>query len=153
MAETSTRARGLVTQLFLVCPNCGERKERVDHIAVGRSAGPWACGFCHRYYRFVRTGPETVEVEQLEQRETPVTVTLRSRTVPPITLKLHTWKYGHSQEDSAEEYAEHQRYFYNEHTCPTNFMRNVEKIVFEGDEDPHGVFEFVSVEDGHTAGR
>jgi hypothetical protein len=81
--------------------------------------------------------------------ETPVTVTLKSRTKPPIILTLNAWKYAHSQKDSKEKYVEHQRYFYDEHTCPTNYLSQVEMISFEGSNDPHGVFEFVSVVDGH----
>lgn len=33
-------------------------------------------------------------------------------------------------------------YFYEEHTCPTNFIR-IPMIFHDGDADPHGVFEFV----------
>ena len=29
------------------------------------------------------------------------------------------------------------------------YLSQVEKISFNGDDDPHGVFEFVSVVDGH----
>jgi hypothetical protein len=35
-----------------------------------------------------------------------------------------------------------QKYFYEEHTCPTNFIR-CELISFRGDMDPHGVFDHV----------
>jgi hypothetical protein len=137
-------------QLFLVCPNCKESKSRFDHIRIGESAGPWACDYCHWYYRFVRVNETEIEIELTVRRETPVTVTLRSQTDPPITLKLHTWKYAHSQNDSPEEYAAQSKYFYNEHTCPTNWTREIQQIIFEGNRDPHGVFEFVSVEEGHV---
>jgi hypothetical protein len=42
----------------------------------------------------------------------------------------------------------HARYFYDEHTCPTNFMGEVEKVIdpADGDEDPHGIFAFVKME-------
>lgn len=33
-------------------------------------------------------------------------------------------------------------YFYEEHSCPTNYVE-CEAIIYEGDEDPHGVFQFV----------
>ena len=38
-------------------------------------------------------------------------------------------------------------YFYNEHTCPTNYMDCVEAIIYEKDADPHGVFEWVATID------
>lgn len=33
------------------------------------------------------------------------------------------------------------RYFYEEHTCPINYMR-IPLISFNGDRDPHGLFKF-----------
>lgn len=41
-----------------------------------------------------------------------------------------------------DELQEQNRYFYEEHTCPTNFIR-VPLISFKGDHDPHGLFRFV----------
>jgi len=40
-----------------------------------------------------------------------------------------------------QEEWEHRRYFYEEHTCPTNFVR-VKQFLIDGDDDPHGIFEF-----------
>jgi hypothetical protein len=39
---------------------------------------------------------------------------------------------------------DNKRYFYEEHTCPTNYL-GVEMVVDlnDGDTDPHGIFEFV----------
>jgi hypothetical protein len=136
---------------YLTCPTCDVGEWRVDQCAGHTTFGPWSCSHCQNYFKFVRNADEfeIVPVEGPEGRNTPVTVTLRSVTVPPITLKLNTWKYGHSQKDTLEDYTEHQRYFYNEHICPTNWVSEIEEIEFEGDHDPHGVFKFVSVEDGH----
>jgi len=36
-------------------------------------------------------------------------------------------------------------YFYNEHTCPTNFASSFEFIVQGGNFDPHGCFQFVDM--------
>jgi len=36
------------------------------------------------------------------------------------------------------------QYFYEEHTCPTNWTKNIVGIIAQGDEDPHGFVEFVS---------
>lgn len=143
------------TKQFVECPICHEHEWRVDQCVGHTEFGPWSCPVCNNYFRFIQLpslAGDTFEVEQVDGpngRQTPVTVTLRSTTTPPITLKLNTWKYGHSQKDTPEEYRENQRYFYNDHTCPTNWFRDVDYIEFEGDTDPHGVFEFISVEDGH----
>ena len=34
------------------------------------------------------------------------------------------------------------RFFYNSHSCPTNYVR-VRAICVDGDMDPHGIFEYV----------
>jgi hypothetical protein len=52
----------------------------------------------------------------------------------PIYLVVKTKRY--SDDDGLA-------YFYNEHTCPTNWIGDVEAIIFEGDSDPHGVAQFV----------
>lgn len=46
-------------------------------------------------------------------------------------------KYG-----PRDKVQDHEEYFYNEHTCPTNFIR-IPLIAKDGDCDPHGVFTFV----------
>jgi hypothetical protein len=135
-------------QLHIPCPNCKEGGWRADQLGVGQLTR-WSCSECHLYVRILRITEDDFETTLLEKKETPITVTLRSPTVPPITVKVNAWKYEHSQSLSQEEFVENEKYFYNEHTCPTNWLRDIEQIEFEGDHDPHGVFEFVSVEDGH----
>lgn len=31
----------------------------------------------------------------------------------------------------------------DENSCPTNWLRNIEEIIIDGDTDPHGLFEYV----------
>jgi hypothetical protein len=135
-------------QLHIPCPNCPEGSWRADQLGINQPT-TWCCDQCHTQSHIVRLNETDFQTVSTGKKETPVTVTLRSITVPPITVKVNTWKYAHSQDLSQEEYEHNTRYFYNEHTCPTNWLRDIEQIEFEGDHDPHGVFEFVSVEDGH----
>jgi hypothetical protein len=135
-------------RLYIPCPNCPNGSWRGDHLSIGFKTH-WACESCHWYSNIERISEGQFKVEGRSEKETPVTVTLKSVTEPPIYLKLNAWKYAHSQKDTPEEYAGHQEYFYNEHTCPTNWTREIEQIIFQGDTDPHGVFQFVSVVDGH----
>lgn len=136
-----------IEKRFVACCVCNAHEFRIDHIGLGQKV-IWSCDYCGNQLE-ITPNAASCEVVVCGPKQTPVTITLRSKTVPPITLKLHAWKYAHSANDSAEAHEHHQRYYYDEHTCPTNFMSQVEQIIFEGDEDPHGVFEFVSVENGH----
>lgn len=135
-------------QLHIPCPSCLDGKWRADQLAIGQST-VWSCQECHNEASIKRINENDFETTSRGRKDTPVTVTLQSITEPRITLKLNTWKYAHSQNDSLEDYESHQRYFYDEHTCPTNWTRDIVEIIFQSDHDPHGVFEFVSIEDGH----
>lgn len=136
-------------QLHVPCPTIDcEKWSRADQLTIGQST-IWSCDYCHFQYRIKRIDYGHFETELTGRKETPITVTLQSITEPKITLKLNTWKYAHSQDYTEEDFRENSRYFYNEHTCPTNWTSQIEEIEFQGDHDPHGVFEFVSVVDGH----
>lgn len=53
---------------------------------------------------------------------------------------------SHPKYDSGrdhEEWLAHQKYYFEEHTCPTNVVP-VECIIDGNDHDPHGIFEFVA---------
>lgn len=134
-------------QLHIPCPKC-TGGWRADQLNIGQET-IWTCNHCHWESKIKRVSEFDYRVDPTGRKETPVVVTLQSITEPKIVLKLNTWKYAHSQKDTKEEYESHQQYFYDEHTCPTNWTRDIVEIIFKGDHDPHGVFEFVSVEDGH----
>jgi hypothetical protein len=71
-----------------------------------------------------------------------VWVLLRARTWDgdPLYFVLRTYRYGSNWDEGAFEY------FYNEHTCPTNYL-GVEAVIAHGDDDPHGALEFVAAVD------
>jgi hypothetical protein len=136
------------TRLYANCPTCSRFAFRIDHLKIGQSV-TWACDKCGTQFDLVRQGDDDVCMEPTGKKNTPLCVTLVSDTVPPIEMKVNTWNYAHSQGYSPEEFFDHEKYFYEEHTCPTNWLREVEQMTCEGDHDPHGLFRFVSVEPGH----
>ena len=71
-------------------------------------------------------------------RKTLVLLKIEGKEAPIffVVEGLSTWP------STREELLEHERYFYEEHTCPTNFIR-IPMIATGGDCDPHGVFDFV----------
>lgn len=132
--------------IYISC-SCGA-EWRAEQLSVGKST-VWTCDICHKQSRISRVNAKSFDVIPTGCKETPVTVTLRSATIPSITVKLNTWKYAHSQDDSPEDYRMHQEYYYNLSTCPINWIDQIVQIEFDGDTDPHGVFQFVDVVDGH----
>lgn len=136
-------------RLYVPCPSCIEGSTRADQLPINQSAN-WTCNDCRKSFYIKRLSETDFETYSIAgKKDTPVVITLESVTEPKITLKLNTWKYSYSQNDTKEEYDHHSRYFYDEHTCPTNWVHEIIEIIFEGDHDPHGVFRFVSAEDGH----
>jgi len=135
-------------RLYIPCPSCSKGSWRADQISVGFKTN-WSCNECQENVDIERVSETDFRTISTGKKNTPVTVTLQSVTEPKIILKLNAWKYAHSQGMTSEDYESHQRYFYDEHTCPTNWTRDIVEIIFKGDHDPHGVFEFVSVIDGH----
>jgi hypothetical protein len=138
------------TKHYAGCPECGGKVGSIDHMASDevRAAGPWFCDDCGRGWTIRTNGRDVCDLELFTQeRRVPVTVTL---VLPPqkepVVFVLHDHKMEESDRDEAMEQA---RYFYEEHTCPTNWMRNVEEIRIGDNDDPHGLFRFESIEPGH----
>lgn len=133
---------------YVSCPNCKDGEWRVDHLDIPQDVW-WTCNNCLAQFHIHRAGRLEFVITPTGKRSTPVTVTLRSKTKPEITVKLNAWKYEHSQDDTPDEYFGHQKYFYEEHTCPTNWTSEIVQMECEGNTDPHGLFELIDIVDGH----
>ena len=129
------------TKTYLNCPHCGERASVVDHILAGqpRSFGPWYCDECGRSYTGSLAADGTID---LELAAAVRTATLNLLTIPPrdepVYLVVHGGRYGDDHNEGGTT-----AYYYDEHTCPTNWVSEVEAFILDGDSDPHGVAQFV----------
>jgi hypothetical protein len=54
---------------------------------------------------------------------------------------------GDPEDETDEVNQSHQRYFFEEHSCPTNWLRECVAVIVEGDCDPHGFLDFVRAVD------
>ena len=127
---------------YIRCPACGKSEHQVSHLAPGTQTS-WYCDDCGVRFDVRVISPESVdcEVRPGESKEKRL-VTLRSSG--PVTLLVEGMVLLPADADDEES---SQRYFYDDHTCPTNYLPSVVKVIdAEGDEDPHGVFAFVSIE-------
>jgi len=135
-----------------ICPHCKKHEFGVSHLSFGERPGSWHCDVCGYYSLVTVSGSKANPIYSIEltgERAYPITVTLETRTVPPVIFKLNAWKYAHSKNDSPEKFVENQRYYYEESTCPTNCLMITEQLIFEGDKDPHGLFQLKKIEIGH----
>lgn len=69
---------------------------------------------------------KTLTLLRLDPQEHPVYFVVETYGDPPAT----------------EDDREHLMYFYEEHSCPTNYIR-CEAIISKNDTDPHGLFTYV----------
>lgn len=59
----------------------------------------------------------------------------------PITLVVQGVRF------EAKEDVSHTRYYYEEHTCPTNYFRDVLEIYLGNERDPHGLAKYLTTFD------
>jgi predicted RNA-binding Zn-ribbon protein involved in translation (DUF1610 family) len=130
------------TKTFVHCPNCGAQASSIDHLFAKREfKTTWGCDSCGSYFDLLVDGPDRVEVGINNERGVSVpclhVLALRPRAHPVFAV-ISARDYGRKEKpfDGAE-------YFYNEHTCPTNWTSDIEMLIDDGDGDPHGVFEYV----------
>ncbi len=127
------------TKHHILCPHCSQGEATVDHCEPG-FVSRWVCDECGGHYRIERPGKSfQFLLEPLLQK---TLVTLESKG--PVRLIVEGM--SHTLKDGKPDPEDHDEFFYNEHTCPTNFMHNVVKVVdpADGNEDPHGIFAYVS---------
>lgn len=128
------------TKTFMICPHCGAHtNSSVDRLESGQSFGPWYCDECGGGYKGNANGAAT-EVQKVSSRF--------SKTLDLLMLEPHdkpiyfvlTGKCYHANPSDEED---EKRYFYEEHSCPTNWIGDTVMISVDGDTDPHGFLKFV----------
>lgn len=139
--------------LHAVCPHCGKVDGRLDHLLAAAATkpygfGPWECYGCKQYYAGMLSnidGTPSVATTKSDKpkSEEVYDLLVLSPQDKPVYLIVSTEDYGRKERD--------QSFYYNEHTCPTNWIKDVVGIVIGNDPDPHGLFEFVGRTYHHEA--
>ena len=142
---------------FAVCPWCGGHSgSRVDHLYddhLPREAGPWYCGLCKMPYRVLVNAPGDVVLskdEDNKKRHTRSMALLKfeGKDGPVFFVMDHDrYRGGTGQDETDEANQDHQRYFFEEQSCPTNWLRECVAVIEDGDCDPHGFLDFVRAVD------
>lgn len=132
---------------YAECPSCHKSEFLIDEFHLARSDSwetEWSCSHCGRAILFSFQSGE-VFVEPLNKWFLPVYVLLRQGNYLFLVK-------GHKHSDASiipfplsPEEDEQTRYFYEEHTCPTNITRDIEEVVdLETEQlDQHGIFEYI----------
>jgi hypothetical protein len=127
---------------YFPCPICNKDEFRVDHLKNTGKPQPfkWNCSTCGRTTSFVYMDGDIQDVKDAGDC-VPKLVLLELRPEDlKKTLRLLVKGYRHHRSDG--DYSD-DAYYYEGHTCPTNYLRDVQKVYLGDDDDPHGLFRFV----------
>lgn len=142
----------LKTKRYFSCPYCGTQDLPVEHLFEMAAkpdrkgsieAGPWACVNCNHRWVMTATVDGNLDVRPAREEQTrTMAVLMRLDTLDhgPLFLVLKSRYIG----DKNGKLAEHADYHFHSHTCPTNYLRDIERIAIPGDSDPHGLFRLVA---------
>lgn len=125
-----------ITKTHVVCPACRSPDSTVDHLKGSEQQLKWYCQQCGAEYTFTLTaGFKVVDVKLTGNSVRKTLVLLRCGKVG---LVVQGMSFSHIKNNN-------DGYYYDEGTCPTNYMPQVLKVIDleTGDPDPHGIFEYV----------
>lgn len=130
------------TKTCVICPHCGAQTgSSVDHLTAGTSFGPWYCDACGGAYTGTANGSETQVIKNDHRFSRTFDLLVLEPQAKPVYFVMAGKSYHRGQPD--KDAAENKRYFYEEHSCPTNWIGNASMIAIDGDTDPHGILSFV----------
>lgn len=168
--EDSADARRvqLHTKRYFLCPSCKKHEFEVEHLFQGpeavvawdeisgkheehvREVGPWQCDECDATWK-VRVHPSdgTIDVVPAPQRSWHNWDVLELARADKTVIRLVVPGLSFERERKLDEELERKRYYYEEHTCPTNYLHSAVIVTSGdpadwGDADPHGLFRFVT---------
>ena len=130
------------TKHLINCPNCGHADSGVDHLMGqegDRTFGPWYCGACGTAYEGVVKNGKDVLIKVSEGRRLDDTLVLLQ--LPPQKESVYLVVKGMMFDGELNE--DGKRYHYDQHTCPTNYLKDSVALIIGNDDDPHGLFRFV----------
>lgn len=127
---------------FIACPHCGKGAYLVSHLKPSQQFGPWYCDDCGGSYSGRVLDTDTIELELREARCLKTVVTLHYDPADgPFEIDVKGMRFKGIYDDENPD--KHDEYFYNEHTCPTNYLNRVIEIRQGENPDPHGIFRYV----------
>ena len=123
---------------YIICPDCGyDRGFSVSHLygTPMIKFGPWYCEVCGIVIRGVVNKNNSVDIELVNEPRKIKSLVLLKLDITEKNI------YIIIEGNIYDENNDHHEYYYNEHTCPSNYLGF--KILEEEDTDPHGIFQFV----------
>lgn len=125
---------------YLVCPSCGYDKgficthlrEEVLQTKTSRRFGPWYCDKCGNAIngRVEADGTVLTEPGTSTKEDRAVLLVLPISADESLYLVVKGMSFIDAEKpETVEEARGHKRYFYEEHTCPTNYFHNTLVVI------------------------
>jgi hypothetical protein len=135
------------TKRFVECTACGKDEYCLEPLFSQLSEREpvvkvdWYCDECGALNLIeVRDSGVTIAIDPHKRiSHTSVVLSFQPKN-KPIYMLVEGRRYHDASKprDGADgSPVEHDRYFYEEHTCPTNWLPNVVEVVYDGQVDPH----------------
>jgi transcription elongation factor Elf1 len=124
------------TIFYSVCPNCNKKGSSINHLIKENIETKWFCDNCGIQYNLkIENGK--MFTSKTDNYKIKTLVMLKNNNIALIVEGMCFYENKGCCDDD---------YFYNEHTCPVNYMRNVKMVIDlkNLDNDPHGIFEYVT---------
>jgi hypothetical protein len=149
MLDKSTKATiKTVSKHYITCPyeDCGAEGEEgpgsVTHLLDrDTSFGPWYCEKCHRgVFGNIIKGEVFLDLSKEFDAKSckPGLSLLRLDPLSkPLFLVIKSFIFNDNIDPDGAQY------YYEEGTCPTNIMHDVEVVAIGNDPDPHGLFTYL----------
>ncbi len=124
---------------FFCCPECQQGKHFYCHLLGQKTSfGTWYCKECGAGVEGrVDVDKLTVQLTGRYSKQEQRLVLLKLRGGNIYLVVEHTVYDAPATQEQLE-------YYFDQHTCPTNYFRDTVAILIPPDEnDPHGLFEYV----------
>ncbi len=132
------------TKTYAVCPHCGKDAGCVDHLLGREIATRWSCDHCGGGYSLTFTVDGSVVIAPTVNRVIKtLDVLVLEPQLSPVYFVVEGMRFEPVKADSDTSEHEHKQFYYEEHSCPTNWFEP-KMVYFEGDSDPHGLLKFVT---------
>jgi hypothetical protein len=135
-----TKIKSTNSYLECECPICGKSEFSFDvnfHFSKTEVKDYiWSCDRCLHRIEFVCNPNKDILWKDLGKQNELKLVVLKIDLEKPLYVLVEDRYCSGEVKDT--------KYYYEEHTCPTNVTHDIIKYVYDNDDDPHGIFEFVA---------
>ena len=130
-----------VIKEYIACPHCG-KATTLDY-TQDNTAGPWQhrhskCGGSFMY-QYVNGSAVTGPISGEPDSAPILSLLVLPPQKDPVYFILGNSGYRHQKPEINLDLD----YYYNSHSCPTNWLDDIQAVIIQDDADPHGLLQHV----------